>query len=277
MTLARALREAFDEPEPRAKAAAALAAARWSADGELGPAPEGWPQRPGRPARPVLVDPRKLPKRNAASPRGRIALLHALAHIELNAIDLAVDIVGRFAWTSGVADARAFAADWLSVAADEARHFLMLADRLVELGASYGDLPAHDGLWDLARRTSGDLQARLALAPLVQEARGLDVTPGLIDKLRSVGDGPSAAILEAIYRDEIGHVATGHRWFERTCGADDAARRFAAILADNGVRLHPPFNAAARRAAGLTPSFLESSSVLSVTDRLKSPRSERRR
>ena len=172
------------------------------------------PQRPARPGRPELLPPSQMPRRGrAGSERSRIALLHALAHIELNAIDLAWDAAARF----GADMPAAFAADWVSVADDEARHFLMLSERLQELGAAYGDLPAHDGLWEAAMDTRHDLLARLAVVPQVLEARGLDVSPATAERLRAAGDEASAAIVETIYRDEIGHVAVGNRWFRHVC------------------------------------------------------------
>ncbi|MFT3808856.1 MAG: ferritin-like domain-containing protein [Micropepsaceae bacterium] len=242
------LRAAFLERDPRAKARATLAL--------TGGAPEpGWPDRPGRPDAPRLVTAREVAKRSPATPEGRIALLHALAHIELNAIDLALDIVGRF--DLGPQNA-AFAADWLTVAREEAKHFLMLADRLEALGSHYGALDAHDGLWQTALASRADLVDRLAIAPLTHEARGLDVTPAMIAKLKSAGDGASAAILQVIYRDEIGHVATGYRWFEAACHVRglDPESAFQASLTQIGLaRPHPPFNEAARRQAGLTPPF----------------------
>ena len=156
-----------------------------------------------------------MPKRRAfGSPAGRIALLHALAHIELNAIDLGWDIVARF---SSEALPRAFFDDWVGVASEEAVHFELLARRLGDFGARYGDLPAHDGLWEAAAATADDLLARLAVVPLVLEARGLDVTPEMAARLERVGDPESAALLRRIYRDEIGHVAAGVRWFDRLC------------------------------------------------------------
>ena len=154
------------------------------------------PDRPGRPARPELKPPREVPRRRIGpSAGGRIALLHAIAHIELNAIDLALDMACRYADTDLP---RAFFDDWLGVADDEARHFLMLNDRLAKLDATYGDLPAHDGLWQAAQETAHDLLARLAIAPLVLEARGLDVTPAMIDRLRAVGDDESADALPSL-------------------------------------------------------------------------------
>jgi len=250
-----ALRAAFAKEDPRAKAEAALALPR-----DLVPDPDAhWPDRPGRPDRPVLVAARDVPKRSPAGPEGRIALLHALAHIELNAIDLALDIVGRFAGCEDLGGSEAdFAADWIGVAAEEAKHFLMLAARLEALGSVYGALPAHDGLWQTALRTRASLLDRLAIAPLTHEVRGLDVTPGMIARLDGAGDRESAGLLEVIYRDEIGHVAVGRRWFAHVCARRglEAGPAYAAALDRIALaRPHPPFNEPARRAAGLAPSF----------------------
>jgi uncharacterized ferritin-like protein (DUF455 family) len=238
-----------------AKAAASrAAAAAWRAGAivEVGRATPS--DRPARPPRPELKLPRDLPRRSiGAAPRGRIALLHAIAHIELNAIDLAWDLIARF---SGEDLPRAFFDDWVAVADDEARHFTLLAERLAGLGAAYGDLPAHDGLWQAASDTRHDLLARLAVVPLVLEARGLDVTPAMIAKLEAAGDAESAAMLRVIYRDEIGHVAAGKRWFDWACAragrAPDETWRALVRRYFKGA-LKPPFNEAARRAAGLTP------------------------
>lgn len=251
------LRAAFLTEDPSEKAARVIALAARPA--EPGPSAEDWPDRPGRPARPELVAGRDVPRRSPSGLEGRIGLLHALAHIELNAIDLAVDIIGRFhadPALSGRADA--FAADWMSVAADESKHFLMLSRRLEELGSSYGRLTAHDGLWQSALRSKDSLLDRLAIAPLTQEARGLDVTPGMVEKLKSAGDGESARLLDIIYRDEIGHVATGMTWFAHVCRAQglDMDEAYPASLGRIGLaRPHAPFNIPARREAGLAPSF----------------------
>jgi uncharacterized ferritin-like protein (DUF455 family) len=212
----------------------------------------GAPDRPARPPRPILLPPRAMAKRRAGrSAAARIALLHALAHIELNAIDLAFDMVARFA--GAVADS-AFHADWVRVGAEEARHFAMLNARLGDLGAAYGDLPAHDGLWQAAEVTADDLLARLAIVPLVLEARGLDVTPAMIGRMARFGDDATAAVLETIYRDEIGHVAVGSTWFARLAGARGleprtAWRELVATRFRGGLK--PPFNAEARAHAGL--------------------------
>jgi len=242
-----------------AKAAAGRAAAAAWREGafvEVGRAAP--PDRPARPPRPELKLPRDLPRRSTgAAPKGRIALLHAIAHIELNAIDLAWDLIARFAGRDSKWDLpRAFFDDWVAVADDEARHFTLLAERLAALGAAYGDLPAHDGLWQAASDTRHDLLARLAVVPLVLEARGLDVTPAMIAKLEAAGDDESADLLRVIYHDEIGHVAAGKRWFDWACARDgrEPAETWRALvgLYFKGA-LRPPFNEAARRAAGLTP------------------------
>ena len=216
------------------------------------------PAHPARPDRPVLRPPKEMPKRRAfGSQAGRIALLHALAHIELNAIDLGWDIIARF---SGEDLPRAFFDDWVGVVAEEAAHFELLANRLGDIGARYGDLPAHDGLWEAAAATAGDLLARLAVVPLVLEARGLDVTPEMIARLERVGDMPSAEILRRIYRDEIGHVAIGLRWFLHLCRARGLVPE--EVFHDRVKRcfrgdLKPPFNLEARSAAGFPPHYYE--------------------
>jgi len=214
------------------------------------------PLRPARPARPLLLFARDMPKRRAgSSPAGRIALLHAIAHIELNAIDLAWDIIARFA---GADLPRQFYDDWVGVAAEEAEHYALLAERLTAFGAAYGDLPAHDGLWQAAEATAHDLLARLAVVPLVLEARGLDVTPAMIARLDRVGDGQSAAVLRRIYADEIGHVAIGMRWFEFICAqrALPPAETYQSLVRRyfKGT-LKPPFNEGGRSAAGLPSAF----------------------
>ncbi|MDH3739049.1 MAG: ferritin-like domain-containing protein [Alphaproteobacteria bacterium] len=212
--------------------------------------------RPARPINPPLRPPSEVPRRRInTSTTGRVALLHALAHIELNAIDLAWDIIARFADPEMP---RQFFDDWVSVAAEEAHHFALLSHRLSELDAAYGDLPAHDGLWESALVTRHDLVARLAVVPLVLEARGLDVTPAMIAKLRAAGDDRSASILETIYLDEIGHVGIGRRWFKFACAARglEPARAWRTYVATyfKGA-LKPPFNTDARDAAGVPQSW----------------------
>ena len=223
---------------------------------EVGSAAPPW--RPARPPRPLLRPPKEMPKRRAfGSTAGRIALLHALAHIELNAIDLAWDLIARFC-SEGLP--RAFFDDWVGVASEEALHFDLLLRRLGDFGAAYGDLPAHDGLWESAAATACDLLARLAVVPLVLEARGLDVTPGMIVQLERVGDRQSAAVLRRIYRDEIGHVAVGVRWFNRTCRLRGQVPE--EVFHERVRRLFkgelkPPFNREARAAAGFPSCYYE--------------------
>jgi uncharacterized ferritin-like protein (DUF455 family) len=214
------------------------------------------PDRPARPEAPELRLPRDMPRRRAGGAKGRFALLHALAHIELNAIDLAFDIVARF----GAQLPRAFTHDWVCVGSEEGKHFNLLRVRLNSLDGKYGDLPAHDGLWDAALATKDNLLARLAIVPMVLEARGLDVTPAMIAKLEKTGDQESAEILKIIYEDEKGHVEAGTRWFseEIECQGLVAETTFHELVRTffKGD-LKRPFNDAARAAAGLTPGFYE--------------------
>jgi uncharacterized ferritin-like protein (DUF455 family) len=252
-SVATACRAVLQTAAPRAKVKAARALARAWAAGALDHRFDmGMPDRPARPDRPLLLPPSQMPKRGrAGSERARIAMLHALAHIEFGAIDLAVDMAARF----GAQFPRDFVTDWLGVAADEAMHFALLDRRLAALGAFYGALPAHDGLWQAAEATADDPLARLAVVPMVLEARGLDVTPATVAAFEEGGDSRSAAILRRIYRDEIRHVATGARWFEKGCKARDLAvvphwqrlirSRFRGVI-------KPPFNDSARLEAGLS-------------------------
>lgn len=216
------------------------------------------PDRPARPEKPELKRPGDMTKRrNAGTLANRIALLHAVAHIELNAIDLAWDLIARFAAPDLP---REFFDDWITVADQEATHHALLAERLTALGASYGDLPAHDGLWMAAQTTAHDLLARLAIVPLVLEARGLDVTPDMIEKLRRQDDAASVAVLEVIYREEIGHVAAGQRWFQWECarrGVDPVISYRDLVGRYFTAPLKPPFNRAARDAAGFAAEFYE--------------------
>lgn len=187
---------------------------RWCAD-ELNAESHDEPVRipvPGRPAKPVLVNPMKVPKRGFKSKQGLVKLAHAIAHIEFNAINLALDAVYRFRQVP-----RDFVSDWLQVAAEESSHFLMLARYLEDNGSCYGDYDAHNGLWEMALKTDHDVMVRMALVPRVLEARGLDVTPGMIARLRSVGEQSLVDILETIHREEIGHVLIGTRWFNFAC------------------------------------------------------------
>ncbi|MEM5472562.1 ferritin-like domain-containing protein [Hoeflea sp. AS60] len=213
------------------------------------------PLRPGRPSKPELVPPTQVKRRSLHSPHGRIAMLHAIAHIELNAVDLALDIVARFA-TAPMP--QSFFDGWMQVAFEEAKHFNLIRQRLHLLDADYGDLPAHDGLWQAAHDTRNDLTARLAIVPLILEARGLDVTPSLRAKMREVGDHDTADVLDVIYEDEKKHVAVGAKWFRFICAREgkDPAETFRLLVRANfRGGLKPPFNDLARAAAGLTPTF----------------------
>jgi uncharacterized ferritin-like protein (DUF455 family) len=212
-------------------------------------------QRPGRPARPELLPPGKMPRRSMAKASGRQALLHALAHIELNAIDLAWDLIARFPDCNMP---RSYFDDWVRVGVEEAGHFQMIENRLHDLGSHYGALPAHDGLWQAAQATGHSLIARLAVIPLVLEARGLDVTPSMIRSAQSQGDEATANILRVIYRDEKGHVAVGMRWFRYQCDRlriDPQAEFQHLVRRHFRSQLKPPFNDRARAEAGLTPGF----------------------
>ncbi len=252
MNLFDAARQCLDSSDPAEKVALTRQAAEAFRAGSL-PVDESAAQpepirAPGRPAKPELVPPRDLRKRGLGSVEGRAAFLHAIAHIEFNAINLAWDAAYRFRGMP--AD---FYRDWIAVADDEARHFSLLSQRLNELGASYGDFPAHNGLWEMAEKTAQSCLARMALVPRVLEARGLDVTPALIVRLRAIGDEPSAQILELILREEIAHVAAGSRWFAWCCEREGVAPQatFAALI--DGVAkgsIRGPFNREARTVAG---------------------------
>jgi uncharacterized ferritin-like protein (DUF455 family) len=229
-----------------------------------GPLDLAVPDRPGRPDRPELVPPTRVKRRSLNSERGRIALLHAIAHIELNAVDLALDIVARFARQ---AVPQSFFDGWMQVAFEEAKHFRLVRERLRALGADYGDMPAHDGLWQAAHDTRNDLTARLAVVPLILEARGLDVTPSLQAKMRESRDLESAAVLDVIYEDEKKHVAIGAKWFRFLCQRqrrDPAAAFQALVRANFRGPLKPPFNDLARAEAGLSPSFYRSLTATST-------------
>jgi len=209
---------------------------------------------PGRPAKPVLVAPRAVPRRAMNTPEGRAAMVHAMAHIEFNAINLALDALWRFPHLP-----RAYYADWLRVADEEALHFRLLADHLKTLGYTYGDFTAHNGLWDLAQQTRHDVLARMALLPRTMEARGLDVTPGMKAKLAQAGDQAIAPILEEILRDEIGHVAIGNRWFEYLCRRRGLEPDAVYLEMLSEYRIAVPggtLNLALRRAAGFSEQTL---------------------
>ncbi len=210
---------------------------------------------PGRPARPELVEPRAVRKRGPGSVEGRAGLYHALAHIEFNAINLALDAVYRF-----VGLPHDFAADWMRVAEDEARHFRMLVAHLELLGYGYGDMPAHNNLWEMAVRTDFDPMVRMALVPRVLEARGLDVAPGMIDKLDAVGDSRGADILRIILEEEVEHVRIGNRWFLYHCeqrGLEPRSTFRELLRAHTRGFLTGPFNDAYRKQAGFTDAELD--------------------
>jgi uncharacterized ferritin-like protein (DUF455 family) len=219
------------------------------------------PARPARPDRPQLLPPRDMPRRRAGGAEAsRVALLHAVAHIELNAVDLAWDLIARFEAPEGGSHDTGFYDDWVRVADEEATHHCLLAGRLAEYGAAYGDLPAHDGLWQAAEATAHDLLARLAVVPMVLEARGLDVTPPMIDSLCRAGDHASADVLRIVYRDEIGHVEIGRRWFEQVCrqrGRTPITEWHDLVRRHYRALLKRPFNDAARLAAGFEAAFYE--------------------
>jgi len=230
-------------------------ARRWR-DGEIseigGTRP---PDRPARPTKPELCSPGDMPKRSTGGGKRRVNLIHAIAHIELNAIDLAWDAVARFA---NLGLPKRFFDDWVQVAEDEARHFEMLERRLNELDATYGDLPAHDGLWEAAASTADDILARLSLVPMVLEARGVDTTPATVQKLRANGDDATADIMQQIGEEEVDHVAAGVRWFEYICierGLDPVPTFKTLVEKHFKGQLKPPFNAQARTHAGMRADY----------------------
>lgn len=234
-------------------------AAAWFAARAAGtPLPVGRaapPLRPARPAKPDLLPPRDVPRRRPGTPAGRIALLHAVGHIELNAVDLHWDIIARFAdhpMPAGFYD------DWVRAADEEAKHFNLICDCLEEMGSHYGALPAHAGMWRAAEDTADDLLGRLAVVPMVLEARGLDVTPGMIDLFRKAGEARPVAALETIYAEEVGHVAYGSKWFNWLCGREglDPKEVFHGLVRKYfHSTLKPPFNEEKRAEAGLPPDF----------------------
>lgn len=209
----------------------------------------------GRPARPLHTTTQALPRRRPSTGKGHAALLHAIAHIEFNAINLALDCVLRF---GGLAPD--FYTGWLRVAQEEAVHFGLVCERLAALGHEYGDFPAHDGLWQMAIRTADDPLERMALVPRVFEARGLDATPLIITKLKKIADQPSIDVLERILQDEVGHVALGDRWFRHLCHArqlDPETHYITLMEAFNAPFPRPPLNEAARLQAGFSAHELK--------------------
>lgn len=241
------------EPGARCRAVQALASFGGAVDPEVVLAEP--PGVPGRPARPVLVAPGAVAQRAAGTPEGRAALLHALAHIEFNAIGLALDHVWRF---EGLPPE--YYRDWTRVAVEEAHHFELLRGRLLQSGHDYGDFPAHDGLWEMARRSAGDVLDRMALVPRTLEARGLDASPAVRDKFLAIGDTESARVIDVILRDEICHVAVGNRWFRFLCGqrgVDPHAAGREVARRCRAPRLRGPFNVEARLQAGFTAQEID--------------------
>ncbi|WP_299772336.1 ferritin-like domain-containing protein [uncultured Tateyamaria sp.] len=213
------------------------------------------PTHPARPSTPELLSPRDVPRRRPGSPQGRIALLHAVAHIELNAVDLHWDIIARF---THVPMPMGFYDDWVKAADEESKHFNLMCDCLEELGSHYGALPAHAGMWRAAEDTVEDFMGRLAVVPMVLEARGLDVTPGMIDIFQKAKLDSAVAALETIYAEEVAHVAYGSKWFHFMCGRDnlDPKDAFHALVQKYfHSPLKPPFNEKKRAEAGLPPDF----------------------
>ena len=241
---------ALADPAEKAREArvlfATLQLAALDADAALTPAAP----LPGRPLKPRLVGAKDVPKRSPFTLEGRAALLHSVTHIELNAIDLALDAAWRF---TGMPPA--YYRDWLRVASEEALHFTLLREHLQTLGFDYGDFDAHDGLWAMTQRTAHDITARMALVPRTLEARGLDATPPMQAKLRRAGDERAVEILGVILRDEVGHVAIGNHWYRWLCARDglDPVALYPELAARHGApRLRAPFNVEARLAAGFT-------------------------
>ena len=260
ISLAQMAVQVLTTADGRAKTALGRAyAATWLAERAAGtPLPVGHavpPDQPARPATPELLNPRDVPRRRPNSPTGRIALLHAVAHIELNAVDLHWDIIARF---THVPMPLGFYDDWVKAADDEAKHFNLMCDCLEALGSHYGAMPAHAFMWQAAQDTAADLLGRLAVVPMVLEARGLDVTPGMIDLFANAGEAQALAALKTIYAEEVSHVAYGSKWFNWLCGRDnlDPKDAFHALV---GRYFHgslkPPFNEEKRAEAGIPPDF----------------------
>ena len=233
-------------------------------------------ETPGRPLRPELLHPARVPQRGAGSREGRAAMIHAITHIEFNAINLALDAVCRFAGMPGD-----YYFDWITVAKEEAYHFTLLSQHLKQhYGHDYGDFAAHSGLWGMAEKTKEDVLTRMALVPRILEARGLDVTPGMRDKLRHHGDAEAAAILDIILRDEVGHVLTGNRWYARLCAERglDCMDTFERLMAAHDApQIRPPFNRSARLAGGFTEAELARLEQLTAEPRIAKQRTAKQR
>ncbi len=233
----------------------------WKNDSlDVGP-PVTPPAHPGKPDLPELVPPNSVPRRRIGSTDGRAALMHAVAHIEFNAINLALDMTLRFGPSDEFItefDQISFIGDWLSVANDEARHFSLLSSYLAQHGFKYGDFKAHNGLWEAAEQTESDIAARLAIAPMVLEARGLDVTPQMISRFEKIGDKNAVNILSTILEEEIPHVAFGTKWFgyfSSQRGKDSEKYFHEQVRSYFKGKLKPPFNDLARAKAGLFEEY----------------------
>lgn len=243
------------ETDPAAKCAAVRVLRAQAPDIDATLVIDEPPGLPGRPARPELVSAKGLSTRGVHTPERRAILLHALAHIEFNAINLALDAIWRFAGMPSD-----YYLDWLRVAEEEAVHFGLLSDHLAGMGVAYGDHPAHDGLWQMTTRTAGDVLARMALVPRTLEARGLDASPPIRARLAHAGDQRAAEILDVILRDEIGHVAIGNRWYRHLCaqrGLEPVSHYAELVELYRAPLMRGPFNLPARREAGFTEPELE--------------------
>lgn len=259
-TLAQMAVNVLTTPDGRGKTALSRSyAAAWSAARAAGNAPEVGsatpPAHPARPVAPELLSPRDVPRRRPGTPAGRIALLHAVAHIELNAVDLHWDLIARFAH---IPMPMGFYDDWVKAADEESKHFNLMSDCLEKLGSFYGDLPAHAGMWRAADDTAEDFMGRLAVVPMVLEARGLDVTPGMIKVFQTAGESDAVDALKTIYSEEVAHVAYGSKWFHFLCGRHehDPKEMFHSLVRTyfHGY-LKPPFNEEKRAEAGIPPDF----------------------
>lgn len=230
-------------------------AAKWNDTPDMPIGSANPPMQPARPAHPELLSPRDVPRRRPGTPEGRTAILHAIAHIELNAVDLHWDIIARF---THIPMPRGFYDDWVKAADEESKHFGLLNERLSAYGSYYGALPAHAGMWRSAEETAGDLEARLAVVPMVLEARGLDVTPGMITLFEKAQDDDSVDALKTIYAEEVGHVAYGSKWFHYLCGRHerDPKPTFHDLVQRYfHSALKPPFNDEKRAEAGIPLDF----------------------
>ncbi len=264
VSISAAIRAALLTADPADKVMATRQIARDWRLGRLSPSFDcTMPDRPARPDKPETLSPNKMPRRKGGGVAGQIAMLHALAHIEFIAIDLALDMAGRFG--DGFSDD--FVSDWLGVAADEAMHFALLDRRLRALGSHYGALPAHDGLWEAAETTAHDVLARIAIVPMVLEARGLDVSPMTIARFANQGDTASARIMQRIYSDEIRHVRVGSRWFTQICESQGMSTTWhwqSLVRTYFRGGLKPPFNDSARESAGLPREYYEALALPAV-------------